>query len=234
MKSFGDSVNSRLIASIIAVAALITLVLAVLPDLSAETDCQSEEEMPIIEQRPPMRECMPQSNAFDDFRPIPQEFMNPNHPMDPRGLQQQAPFDSPGKPLPPGEHPEYDHDATPEELEANLEPMVIGDIGIFDPGFVEDAIKFAEDRGMHDIAEILKQKLCALIEQYMRSSSSINSADTRASGFDEEVDEETTFEVVEEEEELEEEFIFIDSPEQTFFVSFSAPVVQNNVILLEL
>ena len=225
--------NSRLIASIIAVAALIALVLAVLPDVSAETDCQSEEEMPVFEQRPPMKERMPQPNEFDRSCPVPPELMNSNHPMDLRGPQP-IQSDRSEAPMPPGEHPGYDHDATPEELEANLEPMVIGDIGIFDPGFVEDAIKFAEDRGMHDIAEILKQKLCALIEQYMRSSSSINSADTRASGFDEEVDEETTFEVVEEEEEPEEEFVFFDSPEQTFFVSFSAPVVQNNVILLEL
>lgn len=226
--------NSRLFASILAVAALTALVLAVLPDITTDSDGQSEEESLAFEQRPPMRGGKPMSQGFDDSRPIPPEFMNLNRPMDNMGPKQPIPIDKPDAPMPPSKHPEYDHDATPEVLEANLEPMVIGDIGVFDPGFVEDAIKFAEDRGMHDIAEILKKKLCAIIEQYMRSSSSLNSADTRASGFDDEVDEEVQFELVEEEEEPEEEFVFFDTPEQTFSVSFCAPVVQNNVILLEL
>jgi hypothetical protein len=228
-------VNSRLLASIIAVAALTALVLAVLPDISTDSDGQSEEESFVLEQRPSMKDGKPLSQGFDDFRPIPPEFLNPGHPAGVMGPKQPIPFDKPdAPPMPPSKHPEYDHDASPEVLEANLEPMVIGDIGEFDPGFVEDAIKFAEDRGMHDIAEILKKKLCAIIEQYMRSSTSLNSADTRASGFDDEVDDEAQFELVEEEEEPEEEIVFFDTPEQTFFIPFCAPIVQNNVILLEL
>ena len=116
--------NSRLLASIIAVAALTALVLAVLPDISTDSDGQSEEESFVFEQRPSMKDGKPLSQGFDDFRPIPPEFLNPGHPTGVMGPKQPIPIDKPdAPPMPPSKHPEYDHDASPEVIEANLEPI---------------------------------------------------------------------------------------------------------------
>lgn len=168
----------------------------------------------------------------DMGRPVPMEFLDPNGNVDTVKQAVQTPQMMPDGRL-PRERPAYAHDAEPADIEANLEPMMEGDISRFDPGFVQDAIDFAEEKGMQDIADLLKAKLAEIIENYMRSSSTLNSADSRASGLDDEPDEEDDFAVVEDEEEPEEETFFFEVPAPVFFVTFSAPAVQN-VILLSL
>ena len=102
---------------------------------------------------------------------------------------------------PRSEQPEYQHDASPEVLSAHLKPMIDGDISEFDPGFVEDAIDYAMDNGMEDIAELLMKKLAANYESYLHTILHIGAIDTRASGFDDDMDEASDFELVDVDEE---------------------------------
>jgi hypothetical protein len=166
----------------------------------------------------------------DKGRPVPIEFLDPNGNHDMAKLANQTPRMMPDDRA-PRDLPAYAHDADPEDIEANLEPMMDGDIAMFDPGFVQDAIDYAEKQGMQDVVDILKAKLAEIIENYMRSSSTLNSADSRASGLDVEADEDDDFAVVEEEEEPAEEFVFFEGPTPVFFESFSAPAAQNLLLL---
>ncbi len=149
------------------------------------------------------------------------------------GQDRFAPFDKfDMAPMVPEQQPRYEHDAEPEVLEANIEPMIEGDIRNFDPGFVADAIDFAEEQGMHDVAEKLKAKLASLLEYYMRSTSNINSADSRASGFDDEpAEDDADFVVIEDDEEQEEDVPSFEEPMPDFYISFNAPFAQKSLQL---
>ena len=232
--------NAKTLILVVAVAAVASAVLVACSAQAFDsTQTEAEEESESFVQSEPFREMngpKPQKgqdmSLFESDRgqPVLPEMIGSEVLMneDPKGF---VPLFKPdAAPMP--EKPRYEHDAEPQVLEANLDVMIEGDIRNFDPGFVADAIDFAEDHGMHDVAERLKAKLASLIESYMRSSSNINSADSRASGFDDDtVDEDADIISVEEEEEPEEDVVSFDEPLPIFYNSFSAPAVQNLLIL---
>jgi len=167
----------------------------------------------------------------DMGRPVPPEFIDAEGNVMGEKQRMQTPKVEPRVELPGQETPRYDHDGKPQDFEVCLEPMVDGDIRVFDPGFVADAIDFAEDNGMHDVAEILRAKLAAIIEYNMRSSSNINSADSRASGLDDGPEDDADIVIVEEEEEPEEAIVPFDEPAPDFYISFSAPAAPHLILL---
>lgn len=232
--------NIKTLVLVVVVAAVASAVLVAcsaqaLDSSQTEVEVESEsfvQPEPLREMkgpRPQRGQDMPPAGS-DESLLVPPEISGLDVRMtdDSRGL---VPLYKPNaSPMP--EKPRYEHDAEPQVLEANLDVMIEGDIRNFDPGFVADAIDFAENNGMHEVAERLKAKLASLIESYMRSSSNINSANSRASGFDDDaVDEDADIIFVEEEEETEEDTVSFDEPLPMFYNSFSAPAVQNILIL---
>lgn len=139
-------------------------------------------------------------------------------------------MDRPGEPMgprPDSERPRYNHDADPETMEDFINHMDERDISEFDPGFVADVIEFAEENGMEDVADRLSKKFYENFASYLDTLGSLSTMDTRASGMDDESDEESDFEVVEDEEE-EDPFQFLPSeemPEPQFIKPVSAPAV---------
>ena len=121
--------------------------------------------------------------------------------------------------MPDSRAPEYNHDATPEEIRDMIPVMIEEDISIFDPGFVEDAIEYAKDNGMEMEANILSNKLSDMLS-ILRTVNLINSADTRANGLeieDQNEDEIVIIEEVGEDEDM--PLVFSDTPVPSFISS---------------
>ena len=128
-------------------------------------------------------------------------------------------FDRGVPPMPDSRAPEYNHDATPEEIRDMIPVMIEEDISIFDPGFVEDAIEYAKDNGMEMEANILSNKLSDMLS-ILRTVNLINSADTRANGLeieDQNEDEIVIIEEVGEDEDV--PLVFSDTPVPSFISS---------------
>lgn len=138
----------------------------------------------------------------------------------------------PGILPPPSDVPYYDHDVEDEDILSNLDPMINGDINMFDPGFVEDAISFVEKHGMKRVADVLRVKLAEMIESNTLSSACLGLANTRASGIDDEIDDDTEIVIVEEEEESADGFLFYDNLLPNFFDISSSSVISQDVFLL--
>ena len=167
----------------------------------------------------------------DMGRPIPPEFLDEEGSVAEGKQRMQPPMAEPKMELPGKEVPRYEHDGKPQDFEACLEPMVDGDIRVFDPDFVADAIDFAEDNGLHEVAEILRAKLASIIEYNMRSSSNINSADSRASGLDDGPEDDADIIIVEEEDDPEKDTVPFGEPIPDFYISFSAPAAPHLILL---
>ncbi len=173
-------------------------------DLAAAMDSEAEADRPMDQpdRNMPGSMCGHMEPPMDGPRPLgmmPGDMAPMDGGMDPQ--KRIEPRAEPGPMGPRSEQPEYQHDASPEVLSAHLKPMIDGDISEFDPGFVEDAIDYAMDNGMEDIAELLKKKLAANYESYLHTILHIGAIDTRASGFDDDMDEASDFELVDENEE---------------------------------
>ncbi len=191
-------------------------------DISAseDSDFRFEHPQPV---QPEAFEPFQQDRAFSQGDRMQMQSLQPG-PKDPRGPMDSRPFDDrrgPGAPEPRG--PEYAHDATPEVIEELIPIMVEEDISIFDPGFVEDAIEFARDSDMGEVADLLSKKL----QDYLISSqifSDISTMDTRANGFEEDADEDSDIIVVEESDDEEPEAFepFEDQSIRQFFKPFSS------------
>jgi len=178
-------------------------------DLVAAMDSEAEADRPTDQQDrnmpDPMRGHMepPRDNPPMDGPKPPCTLQDRMPPMD-GGMDLQKriePRPEPGQFGPRSEQPEYQHDASPEVLSAHLRPMIDGDISEFDPGFVKDVIDYAMDSGMEEIAELLMKKLAANYEAYLHTMMNIGAIDTRASGFDDHMDEVSDFELVDDDEE---------------------------------
>ena len=153
--------------------------------------------------------------------------MGMNPPMDDR--MPMPGFDSRFEPRPP----EYNHDATEEEIRELIPVIVDGDISMFDPGFVEDAIEFAKDNGMDAIADILSKKLADFLSM-SRTVNTISSMDTRVSGLDlDEVNESDPIVLEEVEEDEDVPFISPEEPVPSIisFKPVSAPQVMKCIQL---
>ena len=124
-------------------------------------------------------------------------------------------------PRPGSEMPRYNHDADPEVMKELIGSMM-EDVSRFDPAFVEDVIVFAEENGMDEIAKQLAQKLAENYANYMDVFGNIYSLDTRASGVDDDQDDDSDFELVEEEDE--EDPLNFSVPNESLFIPFLKPV----------
>ena len=234
--------NSKALILAVAAAAISAAILFALPAeaLDSHNEESDEEREPFMMSDPFRNEDCPKPPRGDIGVPMLNDAFSgtqvPPEPIgsfdSPFGQDKFAHFDKPEMgPMVPEQQPRYEHDAEPEVLEANLEPMIEGDIRNFDPGFVADAIDFAEEQGMHDVAEKLRAKLASLLEYYMRSTSNINSANSRASGLDDEPTEDADIVVIEEDEEQEEDVPFFAEPLPSFYISFNEPFVQKSLQL---
>ena len=111
------------------------------------------------------------------------------------------PMDEPRHLMPPdSREPMYNHDATPEDFERMIPVMVEEDISLFDAGFVKDAIDYAKDNGMKDVADVLQSKLSEYLSIF-RLANCLNSADLRSTGSVDEDEEESEIVYLEDEEE---------------------------------
>ena len=231
---------------VLAVAGFAAVFLSV--DLAGafDSDADSEENLNLpntepspfsFERKPPheLKEREPRQDkaGMQPMMAIPTEMQ-----MGPRGIPMGGPddFGSRFEPEVPGsisQQPEYMHDADSETLSAHIRPMIDGDISEFDPGFVEDAIDYAMDNGMEDVAELLMKKLASYFESYMHTSLLICAMDTRASGIDDDCDEEADFELVDAEEEDPADPMPFSEPTRKIFESFS-DFTEPRFVLLEL
>ena len=135
------------------------------------------------------------------------------------GMMQSPDFRGPG----------YQHDATPEDFERMIPVMVNEDISQFDAEFVKDAIDYAKDNEMSDVADILQKKLSDYLS-ILRLTNSINSVDTRATGlFEDEEDDSDDFYVEDEDEGDEDVPQYPSDPESVRYVfkPVSSPVQVN-------
>ena len=211
------------VAAVIAGASVVTM--------DSESDLASAEESE-------MRSGIPQPMGGMDCGPMPSE-----QPFFHRGdmrMSAPAPGPMPGM-LPmdmanerqPMVHmgpqpPEYNHDATPEDFEKMIPIMVDDDISRYDPGFVEDAIDFARENGMADAADILSKKL----QDYLATAQVLNdicTMDTRASGLEEDAEDEPDQITVEDAPE-EDPVVFTEvdeAPQKQFFKPVSSPIQVN-------
>ena len=115
------------------------------------------------------------------------------------------------------DQPRYNHDADPETMMEFIEPMM-EDVSKFDPAFVEDVIEYAEEHGMSDVARRLAEKLAENYARYMDVLNDVYSLDTRASGVDDDQDDNSDFELVDEEDEEDPQEFSV--PNESIFIPF--------------